>query len=977
MSVFTDYLLNSTLTEAFNDKGFARKKLGINISSKEISGFFEDNLNTSWKNQGELLKDFNAAFGIDLPYFQQNEINFLVDKYLTKTGRKFKVSQDFKDSLSGSSATIVDDQFTGAAPELEATKIKDLSKGVVKKFKIPPAKGDKLDKFVLTVIKNMMGKSKGKLLLTGDPGTGKTSTIKQVISLLKMNIITVEAPHISEENIISVPYLIRKGNKETAEVMDLSQSGSNFEVINAESNLITQLKRTKKLTDAEYNTFLNSNKILKPLAEQYKRVINERLPYTNVLFIDELYRVGNQRIQNLFRTILNGNIGTTPIPKNTYIIYASNMDNSDGSLDDISLNQQFNEIEFDKPSKVDFMRYMADRYTDANLATGEDDEASASNAVNPVRALVFNRFEEALTAEDLGGKDESTEAGIRVSPRRWEEIIKYVNAGIPPKDLMEARRLLTFLKDNMSDYMTKETSNIYPKYEKLVKDLIEETTNLDLSTVEPIQAKDWRDNFEGQLAQKLKMGEDRKYVPIISGKPGLGKTALIDDVAKRYGIRKIVIDASVLNPEDVIGLTTPGENPDGTMSTEFTEPPLYKKIMEGYKKDQPTAPGSKYTHMLMLDELSRTNTKVFNGIRSLMLDKKVGSIKLPDDIMIVGAMNPDDIGTNALSDHMKDVVDVVQAEGNLTDSLNYFKKTQTYKNGNTVLGVELSDLVLDFFKHTLDTFKSDVDTEGEPLSLNDSSFYWTDNLNVVYISPREFDDLINGSIEDSLLELDLLYGFVDPKTFNLDDIDSYVDAVTSSIREKYLSVTRFIMSKHGAKETEFGDKIEAYLGTALRDLEAPLKELFETNKSEATTTFVDLFREATSIQQMLDYDGIKGVLENIIENSDVNDVISDLDDIIAETTHDSDVVSIFDSVVDMFKLLRIIDWTKYSAEITSNVSNSFVEHSLKPTVERLRDASGEINGTPVIEYLPKHMKDYDLLLEMVKLAVKNKNNMFV
>jgi len=185
------------------------------------------------------------------------------------------------------------------------------------------------------------------------------------------------------------------------------------------------------------------------------------------------------------------------------------------------------------------------------------------------------------------------------------------------------------------------------------------------------------------------------------------------------------------------------------------------------------------------------------------------------------------------------------------------------------------------------------------------------------------------------------------------------------------------MSKHGAKETEFGDKIEAYLGTALRDLEAPLKELFETNKSEATTTFVDLFREATSIQQMLDYDGIKGVLENIIENSDVNDVISDLDDIIAETTHDSDVVSIFDSVVDMFKLLRIIDWTKYSAEITSNVSNSFVEHSLKPTVERLRDASGEINGTPVIEYLPKHMKDYDLLLEMVELAVKNKNNMFV
>lgn len=36
------------------------------------------------------------------------------------------------------------------------------------------------------------------------------------------------------------------------------------------------------------------------------------------------------RIQNLFRTILNGKLGNTPIPKNVYIIYASNMDNTDG-----------------------------------------------------------------------------------------------------------------------------------------------------------------------------------------------------------------------------------------------------------------------------------------------------------------------------------------------------------------------------------------------------------------------------------------------------------------------------------------------------------------------------------------------------------------------------------------------------------------------------------------------------------------------
>jgi len=978
---FTDYILNNEtypLAEAFNNnKGFTRKKLGIDISSKEISGFFEDHLTTSWKNQGELLKDFNAAFGIDLPYFQQNEINFLVDKYLTKLGRKFKVSQDFKDSLSSSTATIVPAEFADNSAAPTATNIKDLSKGTVKKFKIPKAKGDKLDEFVLNVITSMMGDSKGKLLLTGDPGTGKTSTIKQVISLLKMNLITVEAPHISEENIISVPYLVRRGNKETSEVMELKALSSDFEVVNAESNLVTQLTHGKTMTDSEYKAFLNANKLLKPLAKLYKRAIDERLPYTNVLFIDEFYRIGNQRIQNLFRTILDGNIGTTPIPKNTFVIFASNMKNTDGSLDEIALNQQFNELEFDKPSKDDFMRYMADKYTDANIDTGVDDETSDSAAENPISASVFNRFSEAITADDLGGIDETTEAAVRVSPRRWEEIIKYVNAGIPPKDLMEARRLLTFLKDNMTDYTTNETSSIYPKYEKLVKDLIEESTSLNVDDVQPIQAKDWRENFEGQLVQKLKMGEDRKYIPIISGNPGLGKTSLIDDVVERYGIRKIRIDTSNLNPEDVIGLTTPGNGKDGNMITQFTEPPLYKLIMKGYLKNQPKALGSKYTHMLMLDELSRTSAKVFNGIRALMLDKKVGDISIPDDIMIVGAMNPSGAGTTPLSDHMKDVVDVVRAEGNLSESLAYFKKTKIYKKGNTVLGVELSDLLLGFFKHTLDTFKSNVDVDGNELSLNDSSFFWTDNLNVVYISPREFDDLILGSIQDSLNTLDLLYGFVDNRSFNIDDIDLYVDRIISSVRSKYKSVIKFIVSKHGATETDFMDKIEAYLGTALRDLESPLKELLETNKSEATTTFVDLFRDASSVQEMLDYDGIKGVLENIIENSDVNDVISDIDVVIAETTHKADVVSIFDTVVDVFKLLKLVDWTKYSAEITSNVSSSFVEHSMKPTVLRLKNDGGVINNIPVVDYLPKHMKDYGTLIDMVDLAVKNKTNMFV
>lgn len=201
------------------------------------------------------------------------------------------------------------------------------------------------------------------------------------------------------------------------------------------------------------------------------------------------------------------------------------------SLDDIPLNHQFDKVNFDTPSKEDFLRYMADRFTNTDVNTGDDEKAETitnddgtteTTAVkNPITPEVYNAFVDAFSDDDLGGKDALTD--IRISPRRWEEIMKYINANIPVDNMEEARQLLTFLRDNFKNYINGEVSELYKKYEKVVKDLIKETSGFDASDATPLAPSEWRGTLDSQIKTKMKLGDDRKYVPIISGAPGIGK----------------------------------------------------------------------------------------------------------------------------------------------------------------------------------------------------------------------------------------------------------------------------------------------------------------------------------------------------------------------------------------------------------------------------------------------------------------------
>lgn len=130
-----------------------------------------------------------------------------------------------------------------------------------------------------------------------------------------------------------------------------------------------------------------------------------------------------------------------------------------------------------------------------------------------------------------------------------------------------------------------------------------------------------------------------RLVPMLHGSPGLGKSAIISQIANEFDLELIDLRLSQCDPTDLSGFPTTNDKGKSYYAPMDTFP------IEGDK-----LPAGKNGWLLFLDEFNSASIAVQKASYKLTLDKMVGQFKLHKNVAIVCAGNLDTDG--ALVDQM-------------------------------------------------------------------------------------------------------------------------------------------------------------------------------------------------------------------------------------------------------------------------------------------------------------------------------------
>jgi len=702
---------------------------------------------------------------------------------------------------------------------------------------------------LLNMKKSKLNIDKISTLLVGEPGTGKTAFVEFFSNLVGLPLVLIEVPHISEEHLINIPFLIIDKENKTRENESFTKD---FKLVKANSVLYTKLNKLSPYTEEEHFNILNHNKILKEIYDDLKEEIDfVRKNFNSLLFLDEFYRARNIRITNILRTFLNGKIGVDDIPEGTFVVYASNMNTMlDQGLNEIPLNHQFKLLEFKTSTKDEWFKYIEEKYVHTS---------------NPINEKVLTIFRNNILDSDLGFLDYENE--VRISPRRLEQIVIYINNRYVQNN---ENGLKSFVKTNVSNYITNNQSTFNEKLNIIITELFEKTL---------LYSTSWLEELITQIEVKQSLGKFRQYTPCLCGKPGTGKTSTVRQMAKNQDMGIIEIDCSTLNPEDTLGIPNSLTNNFNDIEVFFTEPLLYSIIMKEYNKDKEKFKNSdrEYNYILFLDEINRTVPAVFNSIRKLLLDKSLNEdYKLPKDIMIISALNPEGTGTIELTPHLKDVLDIIEVTPSFDKLKEHIKSLDFVKKESLSIGFDLCGLSLEIMESINDRFGSKTKEDGTELShKEDNHFYITtiDN-NVIYISQREMTSIISNYIYDLSYELKE-ENYNNLERYSEDEYDKYISILQNTFFVCFKETFDFICLKQDIEESEKNRTLEVIFNHIIHnriDIFLVLKNV----KSKINISLSEMCKNINyEIDSLNTEDGVLA-LQNYIDGEDnISEIIND------------------------------------------------------------------------------------------------------
>ncbi|MEU0564664.1 AAA family ATPase [Nonomuraea sp. NPDC005983] len=114
---------------------------------------------------------------------------------------------------------------------------------------------------------------------------------------------------------------------------------------------------------------------------------------------------------------------------------------------------------------------------------------------------------------------------------------------------------------------------------------------------------------------------------LLSGEPGIGKTAALKQLAAALDLPLTTVIASVHEPSDFSGLPVVGDDP-AVQGVPMAPPDWAVRLAQAGRG------------LLFLDELSTAPPAVQAALLRLVLERRVGALRLPAGVRIVAAANP-------------------------------------------------------------------------------------------------------------------------------------------------------------------------------------------------------------------------------------------------------------------------------------------------------------------------------------------------
>lgn len=130
-----------------------------------------------------------------------------------------------------------------------------------------------------------------------------------------------------------------------------------------------------------------------------------------------------------------------------------------------------------------------------------------------------------------------------------------------------------------------------------------------------------------QLKQMVKLAVQTKQPAMIWGKPGVGKSQLVAQVAEELGFDMLDWRLCLMSEVELRGI------PNVADGMTYWNPPaeLPRKTAKG-----------KRPVLIFIDELPQASIPVSNAARQLILDRRLGAYVLPDDAVMIAAGNRDE-----------------------------------------------------------------------------------------------------------------------------------------------------------------------------------------------------------------------------------------------------------------------------------------------------------------------------------------------